>query len=199
MIPEKIQSKLVIVGSGRTIRLYSPSEGWEVWGNNNIYSVVEKPDRWFEIHQISKEKKMMKEVYYRRGKKEIGTYRPISIEKYLLQLDKLGIPVFMRQKNELIKQSIEFPFEEIYQNFIFHYFTCTFCWQLALAIMMGYEEIALYGVDLEDYWERKYQRPAVEYWLGLAQGMGIEIKIPLDSSLLKGAFQYGAEPVNFYE
>lgn len=194
MIPLKIKDRLIIYGSGKSIvNLYEINlPDYELWGLNNLYSIYSSADRWFELHQFKK----MGIRWMRRGQNQWGGH---SIKYHLKKLDELNIPIFMHKRNEIVKKSVEFPFIEILNNFQFHYFTCTVCWQLALAIMMRYKEIYMIGVDLEDYWERIYQKGAVEYFLGLAQGMGIKIRIPLDSPILKAPFLYSFEKENLYQ
>jgi hypothetical protein len=47
-------------------------------------------------------------------------------------------------------------------------------------------EVLLTGIDMSAYSEYSYQRPCVEYWLGVADGMGIKVTIPKLSPVLKG-------------
>ncbi len=193
MIPKRLKDKLIIAGSGRTSGLIpTEKKDFELWGNNNCYSLLTVyPDRWFEIHQIEK----IKNIWYRRGETEFGN---IKIEKYLSALALLNIPIFMHRKLDLVPLSIEFPFQDILDSYKFHYFTCTISWQIALAIKMSYKEISIYGIDMEEYFERRYQRASVEYFLGMAQGAGIKVNVPRDSPMLKAPFLYGFEYENLY-
>ena len=54
-------------------------------------------------------------------------------------------------------------------------------------------ELHVYGVDLATGGEYSAQRPSCEWMLGIAQGMGVKLHIPLSSDLLKLASMYGAE------
>lgn len=196
MIPKRTKDKLIIIGSGRTIYDLSPErKDAELWGNNNCYSLINSPDRWFEIHQIIKDGKIFGK-WIRRGSETFGS---IDIKRYLKELADLNIPIFMHRKLSLIPLSVEFPFQEILDSYKFHYFTCTISWQLALAIKMGYKEISIFGIDMEEYFERRYQRASVEYFLGMAQGAGIKVNVPRDSPILKAPFLYGFEYENLYQ
>lgn len=65
---------------------------------------------------------------------------------------------------------------------------------MALAIHEGAEEIGLWGVDMKDGEEYAYQRPNMEYLIGLAEGNGIGVFIHPDSSLCK----FKSDGIKFY-
>jgi hypothetical protein len=64
---------------------------------------------------------------------------------------------------------------------------------IALAILEGFEEIHIYGVNMSHFTEYQIQKPSVEYYLGLAKGLGIKIYVPPVSDLLKSNFLYGLD------
>ena len=70
------------------------------------------------------------------------------------------------------------------------YLTSSIAQELALAIHEGYEEIWLVGVDLNTDSEYAWQKPGVEYMLGLAAGRGIKVVLPDNCPLLTGGI-YG--------
>jgi hypothetical protein len=65
------------------------------------------------------------------------------------------------------------------------YWNSSIAYMLALAIHEGAEEIAIYGVDMKGDDEYGYQKPNMEYLIGLAIGRGIKVTIPDASPLLK--------------
>lgn len=79
------------------------------------------------------------------------------------------------------------------------YLTNTISYMLALAILEGYEEIGIWGVDmavsseLRGKNEYSWQRPSCEFFLGIAVGMGIKVYIPPTADLLKTRHLYGFE------
>lgn len=95
-----------------------------------------------------------------------------------------------------IEKSIEFPFTEIIEFFGAPYFSCTAAWQLGLAIMMGYKRIDIWGVDMTEDKEYAYERPCVEYYIGIARGMGILVGIPDTSALCSSPFVYGQTDID---
>lgn len=66
------------------------------------------------------------------------------------------------------------------------YLTSSIAYQIALAIHERYEQIELYGIDLNTGGEYAWQKPGVEYLLGIAAQRGIAVVIPDDAALLKG-------------
>lgn len=181
--------KIGIIGAGES-RVNAPfgEEGWEFWSVNNLYEclVIDSFTSWFELHDIE----LKNDIYYRRGE---DTYKNISIKEYLEKLAELDIPVYMQKHWDIIPKSIEFPFLPILKQFR-NYHGCSFSWMLAFALLKPYqisriETIGLWGIDLEGA-EYYNQRPTTEYFLGLAEGMGIEIIIDPESSLLKLDYLY---------
>jgi len=66
------------------------------------------------------------------------------------------------------------------------YLTSTIALQIALAIYERFEQIELYGIDLNTGGEYAWQKPGVEYLLGIAAQRGMTVVIPDDAALLKG-------------
>ena len=63
---------------------------------------------------------------------------------------------------------------------------------IAYALLKGAKEIELYGVNQAGSHEYVEERPAVEYWLGIAVGMGVKVTINgKNSQLLKFKGMYG--------
>jgi len=209
MIPKRIKDNLVIIGSDHQSNIYFMAnqedfeKTYEIWGLNNVFSLIAHPTRWFEIHRIWKEpdpQNKNKFIWKRRDKPEQYLRgEPVPIEKYLKKLDSLNVPVYMHEKNPIVKKSEEFPFKECLDAFSVHFYTCTFAWQIALAILMGFRRIEFYGVELNDYWENQYQKHCVCFWIGMAIGKGIDVRTSLESRLLRGSFLYGFERQNYYE
>jgi hypothetical protein len=75
-----------------------------------------------------------------------------------------------------------YPLKEITDYFNTDYFSSTVDFAIAYALYSGYKEIDLYGVNMEDDTEYQYQKASVEFWIGIAKGMGVRIKVFGDSS-----------------
>jgi hypothetical protein len=146
--------------------------------------------RWFEIHYLDQDDKG---THRRRFNPD---FRAQKVNDYMDDLGKLDIPVYMQKPWPQIPNAITYPLDQVVKMFG-DYLTNTISYELALAIMEGFEEIHVYGVDmavssklvLHDEYSK--QRPSCEYFLGIAQGRGIKIFIPDTSDLLKARFMYG--------
>lgn len=144
---------------------------YEIWGLNALFRVpgVPRADRWFDLHPVDK----------------IPEDR---IKWYAEQ----PIPIYLQQLHPAVPKGMVFPRAEILERFGENaYFTNSISWMIALAMMEGMTHIEVYGVDMSTPDEYRTQRPNVEYWLGLAMGAGIEVKVAETSDLLKATHEYG--------
>lgn len=179
--------KIGIVGAGISENDLKPYEDeYELWGLNNLY--VQFPNtkfsKWFEIHEFS----CRNNHFQRRG---MSLFGGTEINQYLKDLNALDIPVYVRRKFKRIKKAEPFPFKSIISKYG-KYFGCSFAWMLALAIEQGVDEIGYFGVKLQGN-EYYYQRPSVEYFTGIAVGLGITIYVHPSSEILQGNYIYGYE------
>lgn len=181
---ERIASKVCIVGFADGHRDHAPWDDpdMEFWGINRLWSVL--PDRrfhrWFEIHDLAK--------YY--------TDDP-DHQRFLKEA---RIPIYVRPQDMPtarewgIETAVPYPRDDAANHFA-NYFTNTVSYLLAMAIMMGFEEIHMYGVDMAQdtvlHAEYREQRPSCEYFIGIAEGAGIKVVLPPGSDLLKSSHWYG--------
>ena len=111
------------------------------------------------------------------------------------------VPIYMREKHKDIPMSIAYPFEEVFEmtknikhkNDQLKYFTSSFGWALALAILQERKVINVYGVDMQDT-EYVNQKDCFAFWLGFAGGRGIELNINCADSIFNKPL-YGAQPL----
>lgn len=91
-----------------------------------------------------------------------------------------------------------YPFGAVAKTIGQAYWNSSISYAMALAIHEGAREIAIYGVDMDGTDEYAYQRPNMEYLIGLARGQGIDVYIPKQSALCrfepKGIKFYDHEP-----
>lgn len=199
--PVREKSKCYIIGcaGSKDIVPWDDPDA-EYWGVNNLYGVTLKGahfDRWFEIHNIWFDP--AKRCLVRRGSKD---FRGQLVPDYMKGLTALGIPVYMQKFwPDMVPNSVPYPLQELIAFFkekglshdISRYLTNTISIEIALAIMEGFSEIQVWGVDMAVGTEYQHQRPSCEFWLGIAAGMGIKIYIPDEADLLKSRFIYGFE------
>lgn len=105
-------------------------------------------------------------------------------EEYLDLLKSSDVPIVMQQQYEDIPNSVPFPLQDAIVEFG-DYFNSSIAYMLALAILEGHDEIEIYGVDNLTDSEFAYERPCNEYFIGMAKGMGLDVKIAEGSHLLK--------------
>jgi hypothetical protein len=101
--------------------------------------------------------------------------------------DDLEIVLLEPSDKVKAKQTI-FPFKEIMDswknNKNMRYFTSSAPFMIALAIHEGYERIEIYGFEMSSREEYAYQKPCMEFWLGVAMGKDIEVYLPPGCALL---------------
>jgi hypothetical protein len=155
---------------------------WEIWGLNELYMLIPRWSRWFEIHS--------RDVYEADKKRT---------SDHIYALRAMTVPVYMHQHYDDIPMSVPYPLQAIAQAFPNPgaggrpYLTNSIAYMLALAIAEGFQEIGVFGVDMAHDSEYQQQRPSCEYFIGIAQGRGIKVTIPPDCELLKTDFLYGFE------
>lgn len=192
------RDKVGIIGCAESKRLapfHLPNE-WEFWGVNNLHVIMPKSPwtRWFELHAIAFDGIR----YLRRGQ---DNFRGQPVQQYLESINALNIPCYMQKPWNVIPHAVPFPLEAILKEFPRKYFTNTISWMIALAIMEGFKEIGIWGVDmavsspLRQQNEYSHQRPSCEYFIGLAEGKGIKVHLPDECDLLKSRFLYAIQDV----
>lgn len=207
VVAEKgIKKKLAIVGFAPT-RDAAPfaDPSWEIWGLNDLHRAIPRYTRWFDIHTIDNI-----ETDYIAGRTS-NAQRKTNIPEAALEqlgisgLSKLKCPVYMQEVNPKVPNSVKFPLDEMLEEFKARgltgarYFTNSISYMLAFALYEGivtgrqWDEIHIYGVDMAVGDEYIAQRPSCEYWIGIAEGMGVKMYIPDASDLNKTAFLYAWE------
>lgn len=99
------------------------------------------------------------------------------------RINQSGVPFYMYEAMpEVFPNSVTYPYEEVSRS-VTPYLESSMAYMLALAIHEGFDEIGLYGMQVAMWDEYRYQRPNLEYLIGLAQGRGIKCE-PCPGSLL---------------
>ncbi len=180
---QRTSDRVCIVGFAEGHRADAPflDDDIELWGINTLHKVLpgKRWDRWFEIHDLAK--------FYSDD------------EEHRKFLADAAFPIYVRGQDLAVAaewgiDAVAYPRDQILAQFQ-PYFNNTVSWLLAMAIMMGFKEIQIYGVDMAQdnvmHAEYSEQRPSCEWLLGIAQGQGIRVVIPPGSDLLKASHLYG--------
>ena len=201
--------KVACIGKAPSSALLAPFDdpAWEIWILNTLASSNEVPrwDRQFEIHDLS---------LIQDPKAGYGNYYE--------WLKKQTKPVYTRDAPpEDFAGGIQYPLSKVLKTFDTFagrdYMTNTVSLMVALVLHehisenKPVQEIGLWGVDMAQqglahgggagYFSSEYarQRPSVEYWLGVANGLGIKVTIPDQSDLLKAGCIYGYQHTDAYK
>lgn len=92
-----------------------------------------------------------------------------------------------------------YPYKKIVEKFGTTFFTSTICYMIAYALYKGYNYIRMYGVDMITTQEYEREKGGVEFWAGIAKGMGCKVEISRGSAVCqtKTGVPYGFKlPVN---
>lgn len=176
VVPER--KKVALVGfATNTLHLVPWADpAFEVWGmNQGAMHFARRAERWFEMH--------------------LPEYTPdIRDPGYLEFLKGCGIPLYMVEAYSEYPTAIRYPIEDAIRYIGRDYFMSSVAFMMCLAAMEGFEEIHLYGINLAIGEEYFYEKPNVEWMIGLLQGRGIKVVVPIASSLLKQHYRYGYNP-----
>lgn len=178
---------------------------WQIWGVNDVYAHVPRVDVTFELHHLQ----------------NLGNRRNAKYEEWMKAGCPSGgaaqTKTYMIAPKPEWPTAVAFPFElvrsEMLALYNTDYYTSSIAWMVAAAILeltnpaeirdengevtqvmrvaKAHAELALYGIDMAADSEYASQRPAVEYYVGIARGMGIKVHIPSSSDLCKSTSVYG--------
>jgi len=176
------RNKVLLLGTvERTLRLAPIGDpAYEVWGLNNMFSNEYLRDAdgkllahaWFDLHE-----------WVAQSASDIQGIESCPVPIYLCGDDADRVPNGIRYPIDEVRAAL--PFAE-------DYYTCTFAYQIALALCLGYQTIGLYGIELAWGREGLIEKPCVEYWIGVAQARGVTIEKPAESVLCNHAgLHYG--------
>lgn len=156
--------KIAIVGMSPTCdKAPWGDSSWEKWGLVWHDEYWARCDRLFEMHDLE----YLKNCYPSEG--------------YLEKLNEICVPLYMQKHYREVPLSIPYPFHLVPTK----YFSSSVGYMTALAISEKPDVIGIWGVDMKDTKEHQYQRPNLEYLIGRAEGLGIEIYLPEESPVMK--------------
>ncbi len=120
------------------------------------------------------------------------------------RLVELGVEIFNTHKVEGLNSKL-YPLGFIVQKLGRNYFSDTICYMITYLlhewttvvndklVLISPEQthrIKLYGVDMKTEDEYNMEKGGVEYWIGRAEGLGIEVWVHPDSELFKTSTGY---------
>ena len=178
---DKFKGRDIIILAMGPSRGYCPFDT-ETWGVNMshiiIYNMKGRLDKLFIGHNPN--------PYPTLYSVQDGLRRPSGNWgwDYIDGLAKMGVDVITLHRIKGV-QSRLYPLKRLIKKFGTDYFTDTMCYMLAYAIDKKYDKIRIYGVDMADRQEFIWEKGGIEYWIGFARGLGIEVYIAPGSNLCK--------------
>ena len=191
-VPLVRRTKVAIIGfadSWPMAPYHNPD--WEIWGLSQFYN-LSKGNPKVDLAKLAAEGRLLWFDPHSRYDLENDPNIVGRDPEHLKKLAGLGCPVYMHQHWDDIPMSVEYPKQRVLDHFG-RYFTNSISYMIALAILEGFREIGLYGVNMAQDGEHAFQRPSCEFFLGWARGLGIELHIPPQSDLLSTPYLYGYE------
>lgn len=173
---------VAIVGSAKTTREHAPWDDPQVhiWGINEAMAFpwMRRANAMFQMHA--------RWSFTRQNNRNDPNHWEWLQKPH-------PFPIYMQQVWSDIPSSVRYPLKEVIEWFgCKRYFTSTVAYMIALAMYRGYKRIELYGVEMATDTEYAWQRDCVTYWIGRAEGLGIDVYLPPGCSLLRGRL-YGYE------
>lgn len=179
--------KVALIGTAPSSRLLAPYDdpSWTIWacspGNMNA---LKRVDTWFELHS-----NLLWPEHESYG-------RP-----YIEWLKQQKFPVLMQAEwpttegqmvplQTIVPNAMPFPKDELVARFGCDFFTSSFAWMMALAIVKGAKEIALYGIDMASRDEYIRQRPGFFFFRYMARCHGIKVSAPHESDIMQSPALY---------
>jgi hypothetical protein len=157
------EKRINIMGSGPGWK-DTPIDDGEIWGVNSTH-LLRNVDRIIDIHDRVKPKEEKDQIH-------------------MEQLRKKSIPTYSQDEMEGFDNVKKYPLDEIVKEFDTDYFGSGIDYMIALAIYEGATDIHLYGVCMMTESEYAHQKASVEYWVGIARGRGIDIKVHGEHSVI---------------
>lgn len=159
--------KVAVIGLSPNTHGEAPWEDptWEMWGLPWDNFGWPRFSRTFEMHDM----RLLESAHSQR---EAGYFDRLRDCQSL----------YMQRPDAAIPNAAQYPFDEVART-TGAYWNSSIAYALAMAIHEGAEEIGIYGVDMNGTDEYGYQRPNIEYLIGLAIGRGVKVTIPQKSPL----------------
>lgn len=169
---------------------------WEIWSLGRNYTRIPRWDRWFELHDPAEIAKTWE------GNEDQKAQAREAYFTWLVEAGKGGNPVYVqgdKWPEQVADYLKDYPKAAVMEEFGRQYFTNSIPYMIALALMEGATEIGVWGVDMALDSEYATQRPSVEYFIGIVDGMyragrmDAPLHLPDGTSLLKTPTLYALE------
>lgn len=196
--------ELIILGTGPS-RHECPFD-CETWGVNATYTQREQRET---VNEPFRHDKLFITDYLFSVQ---GTLH-FDINRIKRLVDAYGTQVLTLHPIRLGKHKLEstpYPLKKVMRKLGSEYLSSTISYMLAYALYVSttarngkvelrpdaYTKLRLFGIDMSSSLEYRLQKGGVEFWLGYAQGLGIEYTVATESTIMKTptGLPYGMRP-----
>jgi len=170
--------KVALVGTTSS-NAYAPIDdlSWEIWGVGFRNDNITRANRWFELHKMEVEGR----DFAAEWREHMRTWKDCQVWMFFPKYD-LGIDVVAFD---------HVPLAEAYGTF---FMTSSMAWMMAQAIEEKYDEIGLWGIDLEAEIEYRQQRAGVRHFMEVAKLKGIHV-----TTIPSSGIAYQPQPYPFWQ
>ena len=187
--PRDGDGRKTVILHGKRVSALSPKLRWpsaELWGVtrcNVLYwrESLTDWDRWFDLHPVQT-------TPYHRG---ILAKRPEAWDWYRRQ--DTTRPIYLLEPHPDVPASIAFPRQFVQDTLRTSRFTVSVDWLIGLALCEGFQRIVLNGIGTRFQADFQFAHQGILYWLGYAEGRGIELVIEGPSCYAAPDQVYGYE------
>lgn len=181
----------IIVQGGAKKKYFDCCSNWpndEIWCLNGIaFKWLPRIDRMFNIHRYA----LLKEYGY-----------SIDYDVSWAAINR-HVPFYVADEwpGGILPNQVIFPREVLRRMPRGNYHCNSADWQIALAIYEGFERIRVHGVNLalNSVNEQLSARACFEYWVGYAEGLGIEVVMAPDCDMFYAYHLVRSERVYGYD
>ena len=139
----------------------APDEG-ETWGVNDIVLRRDQLTLGFDMHDLDVKRKSVD-----------GEAFKLTIEK----ATKNNLPIMVLKEYDFVPTGVVYPLDEIVKKYKSTYIGSSIDFMTALAMYKEFETINLYGVNMIQHNEYMRQKPSMEFWIGMAMGLGHKVNV----------------------
>lgn len=187
--PRDGDGRKTVIIHGKRVTELSPKLRWphaELWGVtrcNVLYwrESLTDWDRWFDIHPVES-------TDYHRG---ILAKRPEAWAWYCRQ--PVGRPIYLTEPHPDVPASVAFPRQMVQDTLQTTRFTVSVDWMIGLALCEGFRRIVLNGIGTRFEPDYQYAHKGIAYWIGRAEGAGVELIVEGPSCYASPEQVYGFE------
>ena len=173
-IPDpRADGRTTVILHGKRVTELSPRGRWpgaELWGFgrcNTFYWHQTLTDwtRWSDLHPVER-------TPHHKG---IKVMRADSWAWYRRQ-DRTR-PIYLLETHPDCPASVAFPRERVQDMLRTTRFTTSADWMIGLALCEGFQRIVLNGMGTRSEADYQYAHKGILYWLGRAEGAGVEVVV----------------------